>query len=311
MGPSSGGVKGSGQANTVNGVLLLNKPAGMTSNQALQKVKRFIRADKAGHTGSLDPAATGMLPLCFGEATKVCAYLLEADKTYRVTAKLGEATDTGDADGEITETQPVPVLDYAAWQAVLRKFIGNSDQIPPMYSALKVNGKRLYKLARQGKTIERKARKIYIGLMDLIEAGDTRLVFRVHCSKGTYIRTVVEDIAKSVGTVAHTTKLHRESVGDFNTDDMLDLESAELVAKEDPDLLCARLLAPDVALKKWPSCTLKQEDVIKFHRGQAVCTECKNLGLVTVYTVNDKFLGVGESLGNGIVTPRRLFLLPD
>ena len=151
MGPSSGGVKGSGQANTVNGVLLLNKPAGMTSNQALQKVKRFIRADKAGHTGSLDPAATGMLPLCFGEATKVCAYLLEADKTYRETAKLGEATDTGDADGEITETQPVPVLDYAAWQTVLRKFIGNSDQIPPMYSALKVNGKRLYKLARQGK----------------------------------------------------------------------------------------------------------------------------------------------------------------
>ena len=311
MGPSSGGVKSSGQANTVNGVLLLNKPAGMTSNQALQKVKRFIRADKAGHTGSLDPAATGMLPLCFGEATKVCAYLLEADKTYRVTAKLGEATDTGDADGEITETQPVPVLDYAAWQAVLKKFIGNSDQIPPMYSALKINGKRLYKLARQGKTIERKARKIYIGLMDLIEAGDTRLVFRVHCSKGTYIRTVVEDIAKSVGTVAHTTKLHRESVGDFNTDDMLDLESAELVAKEDPDLLCARLLSPDVALKKWPSCTLKQEDVFKFNRGQAVGTECKNLGLVTVYTVNDKFLGVGESLGNGIVTPRRLFLLPD
>ena len=311
MEPNAGGVQSSRKSNRVNGVLLLNKPAGMTSNEALQKVKRFIRADKGGHTGSLDPAATGMLPLCFGEATKVCAYLLESDKTYRVTAQLGEATDTGDADGKITETQPVPVLDYAAWQVVLREFVGNSDQIPPMYSALKINGKRLYELARQGKTIERKARKIYIRLMDLIEIRDARLVFRVHCSKGTYIRTLVEDIAKSVGTVAHTTKLHRESVGDFNADDMLDLESAELVAKEDPDRLRARLLSPDAALNKWPSCTLQKEDVIKFNRGQPVNPGCKDLGFVKVYTVKNKFLGVGESLGNGIVTPKRLFTLPD
>ena len=221
MNPNSVAARPLQQPIAVNGLLLLNKPAGMTSNQALQKVKRLIRASKAGHTGTLDPAATGMLPLCFGEATKVCAYLLDADKTYRVTAKLGQATDTGDTDGKIIGTQPTPVLDHLAWQRVFENFIGDIEQVPPMYSALKKDGKRLYELARKGETIERKARKVRINSIDLLESAGTRLVFRVHCSKGTYVRSLVEDIAETVGSVAHTAKLHRESVGDFRADDML------------------------------------------------------------------------------------------
>ena len=167
----------------VDGLLLLNKPAGLTSNQALQKVKRLLGASKAGHTGSLDPAATGMLPLCFGEATKVCAYLLDADKTYRVQAKLGSRTDTGDATGSVTETAEVPDLSPGDWSVILQGFLGESMQVPPMYSALKKGGKRLYELARKGETVEREPRPIRIDAIELLEAVGIRLVFRVRCSK--------------------------------------------------------------------------------------------------------------------------------
>ena len=198
---------------TVDGVLLLNKPAGLTSNQALQRVKRLLRAKKAGHTGSLDPSATGMLPLCFGEATKVCAFLLDADKSYRVTAKLGTATDTGDADGAATATADVPVLSAEDWRGILNSFLGESMQVPPMYSALKKDGTRLYKLARKGEVVEREPRPIRVKEIELLEIAGQRLVFRVRCSKGTYVRTLVEDIAREAGTVAHTARLHRETVG--------------------------------------------------------------------------------------------------
>ena len=245
------GNEGPGKA-PVDGLLLLNKPAGITSNQALQKVKRLLNAKKAGHTGSLDPAATGMLPLCFGEATKVCAYLLDADKTYRVTARLGVATDTGDADGRETATADVPTLDRRGWENVLLEFRGDSKQVPPMYSALKKGGKRLYELARKGEVVDREPRDIRIHDIKLIEVSGKRLVFRVHCSKGTYVRTLVEDIARSAGTVAHTASLHRESVGDFRAEDMLDLSSAEFAAQTDPDALRERLLPADMALAGWP-----------------------------------------------------------
>ena len=207
----------------IDGLLLLNKPPGLTSNQALQRVKRLLNARKAGHTGSLDPAATGMLPLCFGEATKVCAFLLDADKTYRVSAKLGTATDTGDATGVETAEAAVPSLSTDDWAEILLQFRGESLQVPPMYSALKINGKRLYELARKGQVVEREARPIRIDEIDLLEIAGSRLVFRVRCSKGTYVRTLVEDIAAAAGTVAHTAQLHRETVGDFRADDMLDL----------------------------------------------------------------------------------------
>ena len=291
----------------VDGLLLLNKPAGMTSNQALQKVKRLLKAKKAGHTGSLDPAATGMLPLCFGEATKICAYLLEADKTYRVTARLGEATDTGDADGQVTETAPVPELTREEWEQAIFAFVGDTEQIPPMYSALKKDGKRLYELARKGEVVERKARPVRIDEISLLEISGTRLVFRVHCSKGTYVRTLVEDIARTVGTVAHTARLHRETVGSFRAEDMLDMSGAEKAAEEGPEALRARLLPADTALTGWLECQLEEGDAERFCGGQAVCSTVEGEGLVKVYGAGQSFLGIGELSGAGRVAPRRIF----
>lgn len=294
----------------VNGLLLLNKPAGMTSNQALQKIKRLLKAKKAGHTGSLDPAATGMLPLCFGEATKICAYLLEADKTYRVTARLGEATDTGDADGQIVETAPVPDLGRDDWEKLISAFVGDTEQIPPMYSALKKDGRRLYELARKGEVVEREARPVRIDEISLLEISGTRLVFRVHCSKGTYIRTLVEDIAKSAGTVAHTARLHRETVGSFRAEDMLDMSGAEQAAEAGPAELRERLLPADAALPDWPECQITEADGERFCGGQAVASGIEGGGLVKVYGAERRFLGIGELAGEGMLAPKRIFMLP-
>jgi tRNA pseudouridine55 synthase len=295
-------------ADLVDGLLLLNKPPGMTSNRALQIVRRLLNAKKAGHTGSLDPSATGMLPLCFGEATKVCAYLLDADKTYRVTARLGSATDTGDADGAGIGTAAVPELSFDEWDEILQGFMGDSMQIPPMYSALKKDGKRLYELARKGETVERDPRPIRIDQIRLLEAAGTRLVFRVSCSKGTYVRTLVEDIARKAGTVAHTARLHRETVGRFRAEDMQDLATIEAQAEQDQDSLRASLLPPDVALKALPAVDLDEDDAQKFCGGQAIqaATEQEN-GLKRVYETGHRFLGVGELTDKGQLAPRRVF----
>ena len=298
------------KAVSVDGLLLLNKPAGITSNQALQKVKRLLRAKKAGHTGSLDPAATGMLPLCFGEATKVCAYLLDADKSYRVSAKLGVATDTGDADGKETKSAAVPTLSETEWQAILQQFTGEIEQIPPMYSALKKDGKRLYELARKGVTVERAPRKIRINEISLLEVHGDRLVLRVSCSKGTYIRTLIEDIAAAAGTVAHTAGLHRETVGSFESDDMLDLRCAEEWAMNAPEQLARRLLPPDVALASWPAVRIPADAAQRFSGGQEVdVPEPEKSGLVRVYEDDKRFLGVGEVSPGGRLAPRRVFNL--
>lgn len=299
-----------GRSEPVDGLLLLNKPAGLTSNQALQKVKRLLRAQKAGHTGSLDPAATGMLPLCFGEATKVCAFLLDADKTYRVTAKLGTATDTGDATGTESARAEVPALSAAEWNGILQGFLGESLQIPPMYSALKKEGKRLYELARKGEVVERAPRPIRIDEIELLEATAARLVFRVHCSKGTYIRSLVEDIAKAAGTVAHTASLHREIVGEFRAEDMVDLKRAEAVAAEGPERLREQLLPPDRALAGMPDISLPNGLAAKFCGGQAVSAGAAGqTGLARIYGETREFLGVGELSGDGMVAPRRVFRL--
>lgn len=292
---------------TVDGVLLLNKPAGLTSNQALQRVKRLLRARKGGHTGSLDPAATGMLPLCFGEATKICAYMLDADKTYRVTARLGEATDTGDGDGKVVATAAIPALTAADWRSIFARFTGAIEQVPPMYSALKVGGKRLYELARKGQSVEREPRTVRVHEFVLLELHGSRLVFRVRCSKGTYVRTLVEDTAAAAGTVAYTAALHREAVGDFRAQDMLDLTGAERIAEEGPEVLQARLLAPDRALSGWPECRLFPEEARRFAAGQAVAVEDAGAGPVRVYGESDGFLGIGELTGDGRLTPRRVF----
>ena len=298
---------------TVDGLLLLNKPPGMTSNRALQAVRRLLNAKKAGHTGSLDPSATGMLPLCFGEATKVCAYLLDADKTYRVTARLGTATSTGDADGgETIATADVPDLSSEDWNEILHGFLGESMQIPPMYSALKKDGQRLYVLARQGQTVEREPRPIRIDQIQLLEAAGTRLVFRVTCSKGTYVRTLVEDIALQAGTVAHTARLHRESVAGFRSEDMVDLATVEAQAEEDRDALVAGLLPPDEALAGMDAVEVDATEGAKFSGGQAlrVADESK-IGLVRVYQAGRRFLGVGELSGDGMLAPRRVFQLQE
>ena len=295
----------------VNGLLLLNKPAGLTSNQALQKVKRLLNAKKAGHTGSLDPAATGMLPLCFGEATKICAYLLAADKSYRVTACLGTATDTGDVEGKIIETAAVPDLTASDWKDTFSRFTGEIEQVPPMYSALKQGGKRLYELARQGQVVERDPRRVRIYEMQLLEAHGNRLVFRVRCSKGTYVRTLVEDIAKAAGTVAHTAALHRETVGDFQAQDMLDLASAERLAAAGPDALRERLIPADQALQQWPERRIGQDAARRFNDGQSIIVGAAESAAVTghvrVYEGTNGFLGVGELTADGMLTPRRIF----
>ncbi len=299
-------------ADPVDGLLLLNKPSGMTSNRALQLVRRLLNAQKAGHTGSLDPAATGMLPLCFGEATKVCAYLLEADKSYRVTVKLGVATDTGDGDGQESETASVPELSKEDWNEVLQGFCGNSTQIPPMYSALKKDGKRLYELARKGETVERKPRPIRVEQIRLLELAGTRLVFRVSCSKGTYIRVLVEDMARKAGTVAHTARLHRETVGDFDSADMLDMAAVEALAEQGLEPLRAELLPADVALAHMLAVTISDEDAPRFCAGQAVGADVEGqTGLARVYATDRRFLGVGELAFDGKLAPRRVFQTPE
>ncbi len=298
------------RAEAVDGLLLLNKPPGMTSNRALQTVRRLLNAKKAGHTGSLDPAATGMLPLCFGEATKVCAYLLDADKSYRVTARLGVATDTGDADGQEAQTAPVPEMSAADWDLILQGFVGESTQVPPMYSALKKDGKRLYELARQGETVEREARPIRIDEIRLLELAGSRLVFRVRCSKGTYVRTLVEDIAKRAGTVAHTARLHRDAVGAFRAEGMIDLETVERLASEGSGALRERLLPPDTALADMPAVAVDAADGERFSGGQVVdVAASNNKGLARVYGAG-RFLGVGELAANGQLAPRRVFRAP-
>ncbi len=301
-----------GRPATVDGVLLLDKPCGITSNQALQRVKRMLRARKAGHTGSLDPAATGMLPLCFGEATKVSAFLLGADKTYRVVARLGQATDTGDRDGAVIRNTPVPYLEPQEWARILETFRGESSQVPPMYSALKKDGKRLYELARQGEVVERAPRSIVVHDVALLEAAGLRLVFRVRCSKGTYIRTLVEDIAAQAGTVAYTQHLHRESVAGFEGSAMIGLAVAEALAGDGPEPLAARLLPPDAALAGLPGVTLDDEAVGRFRQGITVQADTANhAGLVRVYGsgAGPEFLGVGEVRGEGSVAPKRVFSL--
>ena len=293
----------------IDGILLLDKPPGMTSNKALQTVRRLLNAKKAGHTGSLDPSATGMLPLCFGEATKVCAFLLDADKTYRVAARLGTATSTGDADGgETIATSDVPPLSFDEWNEILQGFVGESMQVPPMYSALKKDGRRLYELARKGETVEREPRPIRIDEIRLLEVAGSRLVFRVTCSKGTYVRVLVEDIAEKAGTVAHTWRLHRESVGEFRAADMVSLARVEEQAAKDLAGLRNGLLGPDVALAGLPSADIGSDDGRRFVAGQVVKVSGDEVeGLARVYAEGVGFLGVGEVSPAGELAPRRVF----
>jgi tRNA pseudouridine55 synthase len=293
----------------VNGILLLDKPCGITSNRALQKVKHLYQANKAGHTGSLDPLATGMLPICFGEATKFSQYLLNADKTYQVTAQLGVTTTTGDAEGEIVDRTPVPTLTQAQLTTVLQQFTGEVTQIPSMYSALKHQGRPLYELARQGITVERAPRQITIYALQLISQQAETLSLEVTCSKGTYIRTLVEDIGKQLGCGAHVAKLRRTAIAGLANYPMFELETlVSEASQENFASLDKHLLSIDLALPSaWPALELSAASLFYFRQGQAISIpRAPSSGWIKLYDKQRYFLGIGEVGEDGRVVPRRL-----
>ena len=291
----------------VHGILLLDKPKGLTSNAALQRAKRLYGASKAGHTGSLDPIATGMLPLCFGAATKVSAYLLEASKTYRVTCELGVGTDTGDADGEVIERRETPPPGEAAVRAALERFRGTIEQVPPMYSALKRDGKRLYDLARAGVEVPREPRTVEISSIELLRYAWPGLEFSVTCSKGTYVRSLVVDLAAALGTVGHVTALRRVALGPFREEQMVTMEQLE--AAEGAAALDAWLLPADAALEDWPRVALDRAAADRFLHGQTVpAAPGWPMRWVRVYGPGPRLLGLGEVGLDRRLAPRRLLV---
>lgn len=292
----------------IHGVFLLDKPQGMSSNDIMQKVKRIFQANKAGHTGALDPLATGMLPICLGEATKFSQFLLDADKCYLVTAKLGERTDTSDAEGQIVETRKVKVKTPEILTA-LEQFRGDILQVPTMFSALKHNGKPLYEYARQGITVEREARPITIFELNFIEYNAPYLTLEVHCSKGTYIRTLVDDLGEVLGCGAHVTMLRRTAVADYPTEKMLDWNALQSLAEQqDLALLDALLLPMDTAVAKLPALTLDENQTQGIGFGQRIKFDNPNRlqGQVRLFSHENRFLGVAVIDENNVIRPQRL-----
>lgn len=289
----------------VHGILLLDKPIGCSSNQALQRVKHLFRAAKAGHSGSLDPLATGLLPICFGHATKLTTYLLESDKRYRLRARLGAKTATGDAEGEVIETSARAVSE-SALREVLPRFVGEIEQVPPMYSALKHEGKRLYELARAGTVVERPPRKVSIRALELTDFDGRSFEIDVRCSKGTYVRVLAEDIAEAAGSLAHVIELRRTEVSPFDAPQMYTIDTLEALAAQGPDALNASLIAPTDAMKRWPQVEVDSARAFYLERGQAVrVADAPRSGLVAVLGPDRALLGVGEIDEDGRVAPRR------
>lgn len=297
---------------SVNGILVLDKPQGLTSNGALQATKFLYDAAKAGHTGSLDPMATGVLPLCFGEATKFSQYLLEADKRYLATVTLGVETASGDVDGEVVSTAEVPALCEQQVEEMLDGFRGSIEQIPPMYSAIKVDGQPLYKLARKGIEIERKPRSVTIYRLDLLEFGKDTLVLDITCSKGTYIRSMAEDMGRVLGCGAHISSLRRIASGPYEIGRAYSLEKLREIRETDGLGAIDKLLMPAAsAVEHWPSVELTELMVTYLMQGQAVqIPHAPTQGWVRIFSESGAdegdFLGVGEILEDGRVAPRRL-----
>ncbi|MGX3022046.1 tRNA pseudouridine(55) synthase TruB [Ursidibacter sp. B-7004-1] len=300
----------------IHGVFLLDKPEGVSSNDIMQKVKRLFRANKAGHTGALDPLATGMLPICLGEATKFSQFLLDSDKRYRVTAKLGERTDTSDAEGQIVQSRPVNVNEPEILTA-LEQFRGDILQVPTMFSALKHQGKPLYEYARAGITVEREARPITIFELQFIDYQAPFLTLEVHCSKGTYIRTLVDDLGEVLGCGAHVTVLRRLTVANYPNDQMLTIDELQKIAEMQPlgefaDTLSLPmdnyLLPMDSAVDCLPILNLSLEQTKAVGYGQRVKFENtqKLYGQVRLYSDQQQFLGVAEVDINNVIRPSRM-----
>jgi tRNA pseudouridine55 synthase len=291
----------------VHGIILLDKPVGISSNRALQRVRGIFKARKAGHTGSLDPFATGMLPVCLGEASKTAAFMLEAGKHYRATALLGEATTTGDVEGEVIQQCPLPTLETEQLKQTLQQFVGEIKQVPPMYSALKHEGKPLYEYARAGIEIDRPARPVNIHRIDLVEWQSPRLTFDVHCSKGTYIRTLAEDIAKALGSCAHLIELRRQVVEPFGAFPMQTLEQLQEALEQ--DVLYDFLLPIDIGIPGWPRVELDVEQQVKFSHGNQFEYSIAGIkpGMVRVYGLLDNLLGLADLSLDGVLKPARVF----
>lgn len=304
----------------VSGVLLIDKPQGMTSQQVVSKVKYLLKSDvrdsrKAGHTGTLDPMATGLLPICLGEATKFSHYQLDAIKSYQAIIKLGEQTDTGDAEGQIIATSPVPHVTQAMLQSITAQFLGEIMQVPPMYSALKKDGKKLYELAREGIEVERTARPLTIYELSLTPLSDQQLQLNVTCSKGTYVRVLAEDIAKALGTVGHLTALRRIQTGDFEIADAItlaDFVALDVAARFD------KLLAVDACVHSLPSLLLDASQSKRIRQGQrlnvkaTMLTHQLNLTANQTFRLFDdqqQFLGTGLLEPNGRLQPMKLVSL--
>jgi tRNA pseudouridine55 synthase len=291
----------------INGVLLLDKPLGFSSNQALQKVKWLFQAAKAGHTGTLDPLATGLLPICLGEATKFAQYVTDADKTYIATVKFGETTTTGDAEGEILTKHPVD-FDLKKLSLVCDAFVGEISQVPPMYSALKFEGKALYEYAREGVDIERKARLVNITSIQIDSFENEVAVLTVSCSKGTYIRTLAEDIGHKLGCGAHLIGLRRTETAGYMIEDAITLEALELLVKETPVRALAELLLPmDSAIAYLPRVLLNADASHYLMQGQAVWQSgVIPEGELRLYDDKNQFLGLGVLQEDGKIAPKRL-----
>ena len=302
----------------VDGILLLNKPLGMSSNGALQRVKYLFFAAKAGHTGSLDPLASGVLPICLGEATKFTQFLLDADKRYRATFRFGMATASGDADGDVVSEKGTDELMQQQVELVLAEFRGDIAQVPSMYSALKHQGQPLYKLAREGVEIERAARPVTIYSMELTDFRPGHFAeadVEVHCSKGTYIRTLAEDVGQKLGCGAYVSKLHRSAAGPFDEADTISLEQLETMRQEQGAEDMDHLLKPmDAGIQHMMSVELSEDMAFYFRQGQPMMVpqayrEGEEGDIVRVFEADGPFLGVGEVTDDGRVAPKRLVVM--
>lgn len=286
----------------VDGVLLLDKPAGITSNAALQKARWLFNAAKAGHTGTLDPMATGLLPLCFGEATKFAGELLDADKAYRATLRLGVTTDTADVEGRVLETRPVAVSEQQ-WRAAMADFRGEIEQVPPMHSALKREGKPLYEYARQGIELERQSRRVTIHRLELVSWSGDEAVIDVDCSKGTYVRTLAADIGEMLGCGAHLTALRRTRIGDLDLARAITLAELEGLSIGDRN---AALSPAEALLAGIPAVNLDGRDTDRVMHGQGIRHDGEPGQRYRLYGAGGDFLGLGQLSADGWLNPRRL-----
>lgn len=289
----------------VDGVLLLDKPTGMTSNAALQKARWLFNAEKGGHTGTLDPLATGLLPLCFGEATKFASELLDADKSYRATLRLGVTTDSADSDGNILITRPVDV-DVDKWRTAMADFRGEIEQIPPMHSALKRDGKPLYEYARQGIEVPREARRVTIYRLELVSFSGNEAVIDVDCSKGTYIRTLAADLGEKLACGAHLTALRRTRIGRLDVATAISLEKLEALSGSERD---AQLAPVDALLTEVSIVRLNAAETERIVHGQGVRWEGIAGTRQRLYAADGRFLGLAEQSADGWLNPRRLIAL--